>query len=97
MQHSPYHIDGWLTNYECLTDLEGVNDVIALARLTQGYTGDGLTTDQWGFGRMKTIEEVGLSDHKMAQYLPNEKWTNVISESEWVDLKAHILKKLAPQ
>ena len=93
MQHSPCHINGWLTNYECVADLEGVNDVIALARLTQGYTGNGLTTDQWGWLRMKTIEEVGLSDNENVPFLPNDKSTNVISESDWVDLKAYILKK----
>ena len=33
MQHSQYHIDGWLTDYECLTDLETINDVIVLSPL----------------------------------------------------------------
>ena len=93
-KNSEYHIDGWLTNYECVADLEGVNDVIALARLTQGYTGDGLTTDQWGWLRMKTIEEVGLSDNENVPFLPNDKSTNVISESDWVGLKAYVENKL---
>ena len=95
MQHS-HHIDGWLTDYECLTDLEAVNDVKVLSPLFKGYTGEGVTKDEWGMLRLKTIEEVGLSDHKMVRYLPNDRWTSIISESEWVDLKAHILKKLAP-
>ena len=78
------------------TDLEGVNDVIALSRLFKGYTGEGLKKDQWDTLRMKTVEEVGLSDHEDGTVSAQlTKWTNVISEDEWVDLKAHILKKLA--
>ena len=65
MQHSQHHIDGWLTDYECLTDLEAVNDVKVLSPLFKGYTGEGVTKDEWGMLRLKTIEEVGLSDHKM--------------------------------
>ena len=94
MEHSRHHIDGWLTDYECVTDIEGVNDVIVLGSLFQDYTGESLTKDEWGKLRLKTVEEVGLSDHEMVRYLPNDIWTSIISESEWVDLKAHILKKL---
>ena len=43
MQHSQYHIDGWLTDYECVTDLEGVDDVIVFSSLLEGYTGEGVT------------------------------------------------------
>ena len=82
MQHSRYHIDGWLTDYECLTDLETINDVIVLSPLFKGYTGEGVTKDEWGALRLKTIEEVGLSDHEMVRHLPNDRWTSVISESE---------------
>ena len=94
MQHSQYHIDGWLTDYECVTDLEAVNDVIVFSSLLEGYTGEGVTPNQWGKLQLKTVEEVGLSDHKMVRKLPNDRWTSVISEDEWVDLKAHILKKV---
>ena len=48
MQHSQYHIDGWLTDYECVTDLEAVNDVIVFSSLLEGYTGEGVVKDQWG-------------------------------------------------
>ena len=93
MQYSRYHIDGWLTDYECLTDLEAVNDVIVFSSLFQDYTGEALTKDEWGKLRLKTVEEVGLSDHEMVRYLPNDIWTSIISEAEWVDLKAHIENK----
>ena len=96
MQHSQHHIDGFLTDYECISVLEAVHDVIALGSLFQDYTGEGVTPNEWGNLQLKTVEEVGLSDHKMVRYLPNDRWTSVISEAEWVDLKAHILKKLAP-
>ena len=90
MQHSQYHIDGWLTDYECVTDLEGVDDVIVFSSLLEGYTGEGVTHNEWGKLQLKTIEEVGLSDHEMVRKLPNDKWTSVISESDWPDLKAYI-------
>ena len=93
MQHSRYHIDGWLTDYECVTDLENVNDVIVFSSLLEGYTGEGVTLNEWGELRLKTIEEFGLSDHEMVRYLPNDIWTSIISEAEWVDLKAHIENK----
>ena len=96
MQHSQYHIDGWLTDYECVTDLEGVDDVIVFSSLLEGYTGECVTPNEWGKLQLKTIEEVGLSDHEMVRRLPNDKWTSVISESEWIDLKAHIENKLNP-
>ena len=48
MQHSRHHIDGWLTDYECLTDLEAVHDVIVLGSLFQDYTGEAVTRDEWG-------------------------------------------------
>ena len=48
MQHSQYHIDGWLTDYECVTDLEAVNDVIVFSSLLEGYTGEGVTLNEWG-------------------------------------------------
>ena len=95
MQHSQYHIDGWLTDYECVTDLEGVDDVIVFSSLLEGYTGEGVTLNEWWKLQLKTIEEVGLSGHEMVRRLPNDRWTSVISEEEWVDLKAHILKKLS--
>ena len=96
MEHSRHHIDGWLTDYECVTDLEAVNDVIVFSSLLEGYIGEGVTPNEWGNLQLKTVEEVGLSDHEMVRYLPNDIWTSVISEAEWVDLKAHILKKLSP-
>ena len=98
MEHSRHHIDrlDFLTDYECVTDLENVNDVIVFSSLLQDYTGEGVTKDEWGKLQLKTVEEVGLSDHEMVRYLPNDVWTSIISESEWVDLKAHILKKLVP-
>ena len=45
MTHSRYHIDGWLTDYECLTDIEGVGvrDVLALGQLLKGYDGTKFT------------------------------------------------------
>ena len=52
MQHSQYHIDDWLTDYECLTDLEAVNDVLVLSPLFKGYTGEGVTKDEWGMRRV---------------------------------------------
>ena len=92
--YSEHHIDGWLTDYECVADLERVNDVLVFGRLIQGYTGKGITADQSGLVRLKTIEEVGLSDNEQVRFLPNDKWTSVISESDWVDLKAYIENKL---
>ena len=93
MQHSRHHIDGWLTDYECLTDLEAVNDVLVFSSLLEGYTGEGVIKDEWGNLQLKTVEEVGLSDHEMVRKLPNDRWTSIISEAEWVDLKSHIENK----
>ena len=91
---SAYHIQGWLTDYECVADLSGVNDVIVFVKLCQGYEGEGLVADQWGWLRFKTVEEVGLSDRPEVKYLPNDKWTGVISEEHWVPLKAYVESKL---
>ena len=87
-------IQGWLTNYECVTSLDGVNDVIQLAHLTQGYTGAGLVKDEFGFLRFKTIQEVGLSENDQVKYLPNGVYTNVISEEDWKPLKIYVESKL---
>ena len=95
MEYSQYHIDGWLTDYECVTDLEGVDDVIVFSSLLEGYTGEGVILNEWGKLQLKTVEEVGLSDHEMVRKLPNDRWTSIIAESEWVDLKAHIENKLS--
>ena len=83
-------IQGWLTNYECVTSLDGVNDVIQLAHLTQGYTGEGLVLDEFDYLRFKTIQEVGLSENDQVKYLPNGVYTNVISDADWVGLKTYI-------
>ena len=87
-------IDGWLTNYECVNSLKGVQDVIQLAHLVQGYTGAGLVTDEFGFLRFKTIEEVGLSEMDNVGYLPNDIYTNVISVADWKPLKVYVESKL---
>ena len=91
MNYSQYHIDGWLTDYECVSDLEHVSDVLRFKQLIQGYTGAGVTKDQWDSLVFHTVEEVGLSDHPMVKKLPNDKWTEVISETDWPALKAYIL------
>ena len=87
-------IKGWLTNYECVGSVEGVHDVIQLAHLTQGYTGAGVITDEFGFLRFKTIEEVRLSDNEAVKYLPNDIYTNVISETDWKPLKVYVESKI---
>ena len=87
-------IKGWLTNYECVDSLKDVRDVIQLAHLTQGYTGAGVVTDEFGFLRFKTIEEVGLSDNKAVKYLPNYTYTNVISVADWKPLKVYVESKI---
>ena len=91
MNYSKYHIDGWLTDYECVSDLDGISDVLEFKKLIQGYTGAGVTEDQWNYLVFQTVEEVGLSDHDMVKKLPNDKWTEVISEKDWPALKAYIL------
>ena len=93
--YSEYHIDGWLTDWECWADLEGVKDILVFGHLIQGYTGKGVVTDQSGEVRFKTLEEAGISDNENVKFLPNGKYSVVIAESDWADLKAYILKKLA--
>ena len=97
MKYSKYHIDGWLTDYECATDLEQVNDVRIFSRLRQGYKGPGVIMNQWGNQVFKTIEECGLMNHPMARYQPNAQWTEVIAEKDWPGLKAYIETKLKPK
>ena len=62
--------------------------------LLEGYTGEGVTPKiEWGKLQLKTVEEVGLSDHKMVRYLPNDRWTNgdpFPPITEWIGLKAII-------
>ena len=91
MEHSRYHIDGWLTDYECCTDLEAVNDVIVFSSLLEGLSfatqAKVLLSTSGTREQLKTIEEVGLSDHKMVRYLPNDRWTSVNLKPEWIDLK----------
>ena len=53
MQYSQYHIDGWLTDYECVTDIEAVNDVLVLGSLLEGYTGEAVTLNEWGNPQLK--------------------------------------------
>ena len=94
MVYSKYHIDGWLTDYECVANLEGVKDVIQFKRLIRGYEGPGVVKNEWGMPVFRTVEEVGLGDHEMVKRLPNDKWTEVIKERDWPALKAYAESRL---
>ena len=80
MRYSEYHIDGWLTDYECTTDLDAINDVLALARAIKGYTGPGFVT----------AEVAGILSDPKAKYLPNDRWTSVIPEEDWPAMRDYI-------
>ena len=93
--YSHYHIDGWLTDWECWADLDGVKDILEFGHLIQRYTGKGVVTDESGVVRLKTLEEAGISDNENVKFLPNGKYSVVIAEADWPDLKAYIENKLA--
>ena len=45
-----------------------------------------LQKDEWGkLQRLKTVEEVGLSDHEMVRYLPTMIYGHLSFPKEWVD------------
>ena len=93
--YSEHHIDGWLSDYECVASLDSVNDVLRLGKLIQGYEGEGLILDEeFGQLRFTTVEEVGLSENEKVAKLPNGIYTGVISETNWVGLKAYVESKL---
>ena len=81
MTYSKYHIDGWLTDYECLTDIEGVRDVIALGYFLKDYDGTKFTCPD---------KEPEIRDHRMIRKWPNDKWTDCIRESDWATMKAYV-------
>ena len=80
MTHSRYHIDGWLTDYECLTDIEGVRDVLALGRLLKGC----------GIKFTCPDDEPKIRNHPMVRKWPNGEWTDCIREADWAAMKAYI-------
>ena len=93
--YSEHHIDGWLTDNECVASLENVFDVLRLGKLIQGYEGEGLILDEeFGQLRFLTIEEVGLSENPNVKHTPNGIYTAIISETDWVGLKAYVEAKL---
>ena len=93
--YSEHHIANWLTDNECVASLENVFDVLRLGKLIQGYEGEGLILDEeFGQLRFTTVEEVGLSENPNVKYLPNDIYTGMISETDWVGLKAYVEAKL---
>ena len=44
--------------------------------------------------RFLTIEEVGLSENPNVKHTPNGIYTAIISETDWVGLKAYVEAKL---
>ena len=96
MELSAYHIKGWFNAYECVTDIEGVRNVIQLGELMQGYSGPGVIRNEWNQVVFQTIEEVGLGKHPEVRRLPNDRWTEVISEADWPAIKNYIENKLNP-
>ena len=82
--YSQYHIDGWLTDYECVASLPSVNDVLVLGDLIRGYKGNGFLT----------LDEAGISGNENVKYLPNGIYTSVISETDWVELKTYVESKI---
>ena len=92
--YSEHHIANWLTDNECVASLEGVFDVLRLGTLIQGYGGEGLILDEFAFLRFTTVEEVGLSENENVKHLPNGIYTAIISETDWVGLKAYVEAKL---
>ena len=93
---SQYHIDGYLTDFECTADVEGVSDVQVFKRLLQGYDGPGVIGNEWGHLVFRTIGELGLKDHPMARFQPNGVWTELLPVADWPRMKAYVLNKLAP-
>ena len=86
---SKYHIDGYLTDFECAAD-SNIRDVQVFKKTIQGYEGPGVVKDDWGKNVFKTLGELGLKDHPKAKFQPNGEWTELISESDWPTLKTYI-------
>ena len=80
MRYSEFHIDGWLTDFECTTDFDDINDVITLNDALDGYAGR----------RFITAREAGILEDPNAKYLPNGPYTSVIAEADWPAAKAYI-------
>ena len=92
---SRYHIDGYLTDFECVADLDNVSDVQVFKNLLKGYEGPGVIKNEWGYNVFQTIGELGLMNHPMARFQPNGEWTEVIPEADWPAMKIYVENKLA--
>ena len=96
MSKSRYHIDGYLTDYECAAD-SGIRDVQVFKETIQGYEGPGVVKDEWGKPVFKTLGELGLKDHPKARFQPNGEWTELLPEADWPAMKTYIETKGLPR